>query len=179
MCEYFDVPNITNNQLEKGQIINGTNIEINDDTFKLNVGFDLKLKKCFTDEIGLISYKGLMVTPPFSYFKKDDKFTIQIEYCGKLEHYTVKKYISNGQYKFNIVGKTKKESNSKILVSHIDEGDFVLSFAVGLDYIVIKSNDYKEENDERNGILNIIYEIAKKENEEKDDGQDLGGDDEW
>ena len=159
--EYFDVTNITNNQLEKGQIIDGTNIEINDDTFKLHIDSDLKLKKCFTDEIGLISYKGLMITPPFSYFKKDDKFTIQIEYCGKLEHYTVKKYISNGQYKFNIVGKTKKESDSKILVSHIDEGDFVLSFAVGLDYIVIKSNDYKEENDEKNGILNIIYEIGE------------------
>ena len=152
---------MSENQLERAQIITSKDIECDDNSFKLNTESDLKLKKCFTDEIGIISYKGLMITPPFSYFKKDGKFTIQIEYCGVLEHYTVKKYITNGQYKFNIVGKTKKESDSKILVSHIDEGDFVLSFAVGLDYIVIKSNDYKEENDERNGILNIIYEIGE------------------
>ena len=177
--QYFDVPNMSENQLERAQIITSKDIECDDNSFKLNTESDLKLKKCFTDEIGIISYKGLMITPPFSYFKKDGKFTIQIEYCGVLEHYTVKKYITNGQYKFNIVGKTKKESDSKILVSHIDEGDFVLSFAVGLDYIVIKSNDYKEENDERNGILNIIYEISEKEIKENDDGEDLGGDDEW
>ena len=178
--QYFDVPNMSENQLERAQIINSKDIECDGVTFKLNIDFDLKLKKCFTDEIGLISYKGLMITPPFSYFKKDGKFTIQIEYCGKLDHYTVKKYITNGQYKFNIVGKTKsEESDSKILVSHIDEGDFVLSFAVGLDYIVIKSNKYEEDNDKRNGILNIIYEISEKEIKDNDDGEDLGGDDDW
>ena len=178
--QYFDVPNMSENQLERAQIINSKDIECDDNTFKLNIDSDLKLKKCFTDEIGLISYKGLMITPPFSYFKKDGKFTIQIEYCGVLEHFTVKKYISNGQYKFNIVGKTKsEESDSKILVSHIDEGDFVLSFAVGLDYIVIKSNEYKKVDDEKNGILNIIYDISEKEIKENDDGEDLGGDDEW
>ena len=178
--QYFDVPNMSENQLERAQIITSKDIECDDNTFKLNIDSDLKLKKCFTDEIGLISYKGLMITPPFSYFKKDGKFTIQIEYCGKLEHCTVKKYITNGQYKFNIVGKTKsEESNSKILVSHIDEGDFVLSFAVGLDYIVIKSNEYEKVDDERNGILNIIYEISEKEIKDNDDGEDLGGDDDW
>ena len=178
--QYFDVPNMSENQLERAQIINSKNIECDGNTFKLNIDFDLKLKKCFTDEIGLISYKGLMITPPFSYFKKDGKFTIQIEYCGVLEHYTIKKYISNGQYKFNIVGKTKsEESDSKILVSHIDEGDFVLSFAVGLDYIVIKKNEYEEENDKKNGILNIIYEISEKEIKGNDDGEDLGDEDDW
>ena len=176
--QYFDVPNMSENQLERAQIITSKDIECDDNSFKLNTESNLKLKKCFTDEIGIISYKGLMITPPFSYFKKDGKFTIQIEYCGVLEHYTVKKYITNGQYKFNIVGKTKKESDSKILVSHIDEGDFVLSFAVGLDYIVIKSNEYDEDNDKKNGILNIIYEISEKEIKENDDGSDLGGDDE-
>ena len=171
---------MSENQLERAQIITSKDIECDDNSFKLNTESDLKLKKCFTDEIGIISYKGLMITPPFSYFKKDGKFTIQIEYCGVLEHYTVKKYITNGQYKFNIVGKTKsEESNSKILVSHIDEGDFVLSFAVGLDYIVIKSNKYEGDNDERNGILNIIYEISEKEIKDNDDGEDLGGDDDW
>ena len=175
--QYFDVPNMSENQLERAQIINSKDIECDDNSFKLNIDFDLKLKKCFTDEIGLISYKGLMITPPFSYFKKDNKFTIQIEYCGVLEHYTVKKYISNGQYKFNIVGKTKsEESDSKILVSHIDEGDFVLSFAVGLDYIVIKSNEYKEENDKKNGILNIIYEIGEIQD---DDNEQVFKDDDW
>ena len=175
--QYFDVPNMSDNQLERAQIINSKDIECDGNTFKLNIDFDLKLKKCFTDEIGLISYKGLMITPPFSYFKKDGKFTIQIEYCGKLEHCTVKKYINNGQYKFNIVGKTKsEESDSKILVSHIDEGDFVLSFAVGLDYIVIKKNEYEEENDERNGILNIIYEIGEIQD---DDNEEVFKDDDW
>ena len=121
-----------------------------------------------------------MRTPPFSYYKKDDKFIIQIEYCGKLEYYTIKKYISDGKYKFNITGKIKQSKYySKILFSNIDEGDFILSFAVGLDYIVIKSNEYREENDERNGILNIIYEIYQKEIKENDDREDLGGDDDW
>ena len=120
-----------------------------------------------------------MITPPFSYYKKDNKFIIQIEYCGKLEDYTVKKYIYNGQYKFNITGKIKQNNYySKILFSNIDEGEFILSFAVGLDYIVIKRNEYEVENDEKNGILNIIYEISEKEIKENDDGSDLGGDDE-
>ena len=177
---YFDIPYNYYNQLERVQIINSRNIECDGNTFKLNIDFDLKLKKCFIDDIGLISYKGLMRTPPFCYYKTNGKFIIQIEYCGKLEEYTVKKYISNGQYKFNITGKIKQSKYySKILFSNIDEGEFILSFAVGLDYIVIKRNEYMEENDERNGILNIIYEISEKEIKENDDWPGLGGDDEW
>ena len=122
-----------------------------------------------------------MRTPPFSYYKKDDKFIIQIEYCGILEYYTIKNYISDGKYKFNIIGKIEKSKYySKILFSDFDDGDyFILSFSVSLDYIVIKSYKYKEENDEKNGILNIIYEIAEKEIKENEDGEDLGGEDEW
>ena len=82
--EYFDVPNISENQLEKGQIINSRNIEYDGEIFKLNIDFDLKLKKCFIDDIGLISYNGLIRTPPFSYYKTNDKFIIQIEYCDIL-----------------------------------------------------------------------------------------------
>ena len=183
--QYFDVPNISDNQLERGQIINSKNIECDGNTFKLHVDFDLKLKKCFIDDIGLISYKELMRTPPFSYYKTNDKFIIQIEYCGKLEHYTVKKYISNGHYKFNITGKIKQSKYySQILFSNIDDGDFILSFDVPLEYMVIKSNEYKEENDERNGILNIIYELGyqgSNENEENlgDDSKFIIDDDIW
>ena len=119
-----------------------------------------------------------MRTPPFSYYKKDDKFIIQIDYCGKLEYYEIKKYISDGQYKFNFIGKIKQSKYySKILFSNIDEGDyFILSFDVPLEYIVIKSNEYKEENDEENGILNIIYELGYQINEENTEWHDLGDD---
>ena len=65
------------------------------------------------------------------------------------------------------------------MFSNIDESEFILSFAIGFNYIVIKSNEYEVENDERNGILNIIYDISEKEIKENDDGEDLGGDDEW
>ena len=88
--KYFDLSNINKNQLENEQIINMENIECDENLFKLNIDFDLKLKDCFIDEIGLISYKRLMRTPSFSYYKKDDKFIIQIEYCGILEYYKIK-----------------------------------------------------------------------------------------
>ena len=166
---YFDIPYNYYNQLENDQIINYNNIECDGNTFKLNIDFDLKLKKCFIDDIELISYNVLIRTPPFSYYIKDNKFIIQIEYCGKLEHYTIKKYISNGQYKFNIIGKTKIESDFKIFFSNINEGDFIISFDVSLDYIVIKSNEYMLENDEKNGILNIIYEIGQIKNNYDED----------
>lgn len=178
---YFDVPQIDENILEKGQILKKENIKIEDNTFKVEVPFKLSLKKCFIDEIGLTSYKGLISTPPFSYFKKDNKFTIQIEYCGKVEDIKVKKNILNGQYKFTIIGKTVKNDKDKIksIISNIEEGDFIVSFAVGLNFITIKSNDFKEDNDEKNGIMNIIYDLAEMNNKDNGDGEELGDDDNW
>jgi len=174
--QYFEVPYNSDNQLENYQIFNSRNIECDGNIFKLNNDFDLKLKKGFIDDIGLIYYNGLIINPPFSYYRTNDKFIIQIEYCGKLEYYTIKKYISDGKYKFNIIGKIKQSKYySKILFSNIDDGDyFILSFSVSLEYIVIKSNEYVE-NDEKNGILNIIYEIIPKKMEE----EYLGDEDDW
>ena len=164
---YFDIPYNYYNQLENDQIINYNNIECDGEKFKLNIDFDLKLKKCFIDDIELISYNVLIRTPPFSYYIKDNKFIIQIEYCGKLEEYKIKKYISDGKYKFNIIGKIKQSKYySKILFSNIDDDYFILSFDIGLDYIVIKSNKYEVENDIKNGILNIIYELSYKVSDE-------------
>ena len=163
---------------EKVQVIEKENIIIeNDNIIRVDVTFDLNLKKCFTDEIGITSYKGLMTTPPFGYYKKDDTFVIQIEYCGKLEkNYIVKKNILNGQYKFTIIGKTV-ENKTKGIIGNVEEGNFILSFSVGLDFITIKSNNYKEQNNEKDGVLNIIYEISDVKN---DDGeQNLGDDDDW
>ncbi len=178
---YFDVPQIDENILEKGQILKKENIKIEDNTFKVEVPFKLSLKKCFIDEIGLTSYKGLISTPPFSYFKKDNKFTIQIEYCGKVEDIKVKKNILNGQYKFTIIGKTVKNDKDKIksIISNIEEGDFIVSFAVGLNFITIKRNDFEEDNDEKNGIMNIIYDLAEMNNKDNGDGEELGDDDNW
>ncbi len=173
---YFDVPQIDENILEKGQILKKENIKIEDNTFKVEVPFKLSLKKCFIDEIGLTSYKGLISTPPFSYFKKDNKFTIQIEYCGKVEDIKVKKNILNGQYKFTIIGKTT-ENKTKGIFGNVEEGNFILTFSVGLDFITIKNNKYTEDNKIKDGVLNIIYDISN--------GEDLGGeeilgdDDDW
>ena len=174
---YFNIPYNYYNQFENDQIINYNNIECDGEKFKLNIDFDLKLKKCFIDDIGLISYKGLMRTPPFCYYKTNGKFIIQIEYCGKLEEYKIKKYISDGKYKFNIIGKIKQSKYySKILFSNIDDDYFILSFDIGLDYIVIKSNKYEVENDIKNGILNIIYELSYKVSE---NGENLGDEDDF
>ena len=80
----------------------------------------------------------------------------------------------NGQYKFNIKGKTKKKTNQKIISSNnINEGYFILSFSVNIDFIVIKSNKYKIENDTYNNILNIIYELGYQINDENTDGEYL------
>ena len=174
--EYFDCPRLDDKQLDNGQLISKNNIEITDNIFKVNVDFPLNLKKCYTDEIGLTSYKGLMTTPPFGYFKKGDSFTIQIEYCGELKNYKVKKNILNGQYKFTIIGETKKSEN-KPMLSNIEEGNFILSFSVGLDFITISSNDYEEQNDKKNGILNIIYKLSSTNIDENE--QELGDDDNW
>ncbi len=177
--EYFDLPEIDEQQMGKGKILKREDIEIDGDTwFKINVPYDLNLKKCLVDEIGITSYKGLITTPPFSYFKKDNKFTIQVEYCGKLVECNVKKNILNGQYRFTILGKTEKNPD-KAIVSSIEEGDFMLSFSVGLNFITIKKNEFDKQNDEKNGILNIIYELAETTAEENNEGEDLGGDDDW
>ena len=175
--KYFDLSNINKNQLENNQIINMENIECDENLFKLNIDFDLKLKDCFIDEIGLLSYNGLIIIPQYNYFKKDDKFTIQIEYFDTIDYFKIKKYILNGQYKFNIKGKTKKKTNQKIISSNnINEGYFILSFSVNLDFMVIKSNKYKIENDTNNNILNIIYELGYQINDENTDGEYLGDD---
>jgi hypothetical protein len=174
--EYFDIPRLDDKQVDSGQLISKENIEIIDNQFKVNVTFPLKLKKCYTDEIGLTSYKGLMTTPPFGYIKQGDSFTIQIEYCGELKNYKVKKNILNGQYKFTIIGETKKTEN-KPIISNIEEGNFILSFSVGLDFITISSNDYEEKNDKKNGILNIIYKLSTMNVDENE--QELGDDDNW
>ena len=177
---YFDVPQIDENILEKVQLLKKENIKIEDDTFKVEVP-KLSLKKCFIDEIGLTSYKGLISTPPFCYFKKDNKFTIQIEYCGKLEEVKVKTNVLNGQYKFTIIGKTVKIDKSQIkpIISNIEEGDFIVSFAVGLNFITINNKGFEKVDDDKNGIINIIYDLAEMNNNNNPDGEELGDDDNW
>ena len=178
---YFDVPQIDEAILEKGQILKKENIKIEDNIFKVEVPFKLSLKKCFIDEIGLTSYKGLISTPPFCYFKKDNKFTIQIEYCGELEEVKVKTNVLNGQYKFTIIGKTVKIDKSQIkpIISNIEEGDFIVSFAVGLSFITINNNGFEKKEDKKNGIINIIYGLAEMNNKDNPDGEELGDDDNW
>ena len=178
---YFDVPQIDEAILEKGQILKKENIKIEDNIFKVEVPFKLSLKKCFIDEIGLTSYKGLISTPPFCYFKKDNKFTIQIEYCGELEEVKVKTNVLNGQYKFTIIGKTVKIDKSQIkpIISNIEEGDFIVSFAVGLSFITINNNGFEKKEDNKNGIINIIYGLAEMNNKDNPDGEELGDDDNW
>ena len=177
---YFDVPQIDENIFEKGQLLKKENIKIEDDTFKVEVP-KLSLKKCFIDEIGLTSYKGLISTPPFCYFKKDNKFTIQIEYCGKLEEVKVKTNVLNGQYKFTIIGKTVKIDKNQIkpIISNIEEGDFIVSFAVGLNFITINNKGFEKVDDDKNGIINIIYDLAEMNNNDNPDGEELGDDDNW
>ena len=178
--EYFDVPQINQKQMENGKILKKENIKINEEEtwFQIEVPFELSLKKCYIDEIGLTFYKGLITTPPFSYYKKDNQFIIQIEYCGKLLEFNVKKNILNGQYRFTILGKTSP-NEEKVIVSSIEEGDFILSFSVPLSFITIKQNEFKKDNDEKNGILNIKYEIAENKKDQNDEGELLGGDDDW
>ena len=54
----------------------------------------------------------------------------------------------------------------------------MICFSVGLDFMTIKSNEYRYEDDEKKGILNIIYEICVPI-EYFDEGEDLGLDDDW
>jgi len=178
---YFDVPQIDEAILEKGQILKKENIKIEDNIFKVEVPFNLSLKKYFIDEIGLTSYKGLISTPPFCYFKKDNKFTIQIEYCGKLEEVKVKTNVLNGKYKFTIIGKTVKIDKDKIkpIISNIEEGDFIVSFAVDLNFITINKNEFEKVDDDKSGIINITYGLAEMNNKDNGDGEELGDDDNW
>ena len=99
-------------------------------------------------------------------------FVIQIEYTGYLEEVKIKKYKSNFQYKFIIIGKTKNPRR----YSKIGGGEFILCFSVGLDFI-IRNYDYIVENNDLNGILNIIYYIESSNYD--DDEAFLGDDDNW
>ena len=180
--EYFDLPLFMLEEKEKMgdfPLIEKENIEIDDNNiYKVNVPYDLKLKKNDIDNIFEDISKSNIPSLPYSYYKKGDKFIIQIEYCGKLEEFKIKKNILNGQYKFEIVGRTQKNP-IKCLYSNINRGEFIICFSVGLYFMTIKSNEYQYENDEKNGIFNIIYEICRENKEDSDSGEDLGGDDDW
>ena len=60
--------------------------------------------------------------------------------------------------------------------SKIGGGEFILCFSVGLDFI-IRNYDYIVENNDLNGILNIIYYIESSNYD--DDEAFLGDDDNW
>jgi len=173
--------NVENNEENKNagkaqnfDFIKLKDIELDDNNImKVNTEYPLNLKKCLIDEIGITTYKGLTTTPSYCYFKIKDKFYIQIEFCGKLETIKIKKNSINGQYKFRIYGKTNKY-NKKVMYSNIEEGDFILTFPVGLDFITISNNNPKIEVDDKNGIVNIIYDIAENSPEGEDSGEDIG-----
>jgi hypothetical protein len=173
--------NVENNEENKNagkaqnfDFIKLKDIELDDNNImKVNTEYPLNLKKCLIDEIGITTYKGLTTTPSYCYFKIKDKFYIQIEFCGKLETIKIKKNSINGQYKFRIYGKTNKY-NKKVMYSNIEEGDFILTFPVGLDFITISNNEPKIEVDDKNGIVNIIYNIAENSPEGEDSGEDIG-----
>ena len=145
----------------------------NNNIMKVNTKYPLNLKKCLIDEIGITTYKGLTTTPSYCYFKTQNKFIIQIEFCGKLETIKIKKNSLGGQYKFRIYGKTNKY-NKKVMYSNIEEGDFILTFPVGLDFITISNNTPIIDPDEKNGIVNISYDIAQKSADDEDSGEDIG-----
>ena len=171
--EFFDLPqlDILEEKESNFQLIAKQNIEIDDNNiFKINVPYDLIVKIIDNDHIFENIYKSNIPSLPYSYYKKDDKFIIQIEYCGKLKKFDIKKNILNRQYRFNIIVKTEK--NSKNLNSNINRGEFITSFIVSVDFMIIKSDEFKIENDEKYGILKIIYEInaPKLDNEDEDLG---------
>ena len=175
--DYFDLIklDLSKDIQDNYQLIKRENIKIENNIFKVNVPYDLKLRKFDIENIFKNINKSNIRSPPFSYYKKGSKFIIQIEYCGKLEVLKIKKNVLNGQYKFSIIGKT---AYSPIKCSQINRGEFLLNFSVGLDFITIKSNNYEEKNDLRCGILNIIYEICDLYNDENDDDC-LEDDDNW
>ncbi len=171
--DYFYLSQI--DLLEKNQdnfeLITRKNIEIDENNiFKVNFPYDLKLRIIDIDIIG-IKYKSKIPSLPYSYYKKDDKFIIQIEYFGKVVGFEIKTKIFNGQYNFTIIVKTVKYT--RYLYSKMKEDLFMIFFSVGLNFITIKSNDFEEKNNEKSGILNIIYEI------ESYDDDYLGDDDNW
>ncbi len=176
--EYFALPQLDILE-EKFQLIAKKNIEIDDNNiYKINVPYDLKLKIIDNDNIFENIYKSNIpsLPLPYSYYKKDDKFIIQIEYCRKLEKFYIKRNILNGQYRFTIIVKTERNPR-RMIFSNINEGVFITCFSVSLSFMI--KYEYEYENDEKNGILNIIYEICRENKEDSDSGKDLSGDDDW
>ena len=170
---YFEVDqSYLENYFKVPQVIKKDNIQIDEYMFRVDVPYDLKLKKNNVEKL----YKLNIQLPPFSYYKKDDQFIIQIEYSGKLEDFQIKKNKLNGQYQFSIIGKTAY--NSPIKCSQINRGEFLLNFSVGLDFMTIKSNNYLIQNDDIYGILKIIYLICSFGGGDYDELEDFG-DDDW
>ena len=171
--EYFDLPQLYEKQ-SNFHLISRKNIEITDYVYKVNVPYDLKLKINDIDYI----FENISNIPslPYSYYKKDNKFIIQIEYFGKLEELKIKIKRLNRQYKFIIIGKTKE--NNINLNSDIYIGEFIICFNVGIDFMIIRSKEFQYVNDEIRGILNIIYEIMDF-NLGSDEAEELGDVDDW
>ena len=82
--QYFELPQLNLSEKKKIIPINSNESDV-DNIFNVNVSYDLKLKKLNIDNI--IKYNSNMLSP----YKKYNKFTIQIEYCGKLLNYKLTK----------------------------------------------------------------------------------------
>ena len=131
---------------------------------------DLRLKRCFIDEIGIQKFKGSGFEPQYNFFKNNDKLEIRAELPGN-----VKPSIKNPEFVrentiIQINGKKNPDKDPKNLEDNIentrDFGDFDIEIAFKTEDCKINPN--LKEKVLKNGLLLLKYDIEDDKAEEKE-----------
>ena len=133
---------------------------------KLDFKGDLKLKKCFTDELGLSSFKTDKFEPKFSYFKpKEDILEIRLEIPGNTK-YSFNHKVIGSETIVTAKGTKLKDNNPKNpedLIGNREFSEFEISIPFKAEEILIKESIPKEGYPKSiNGVALVQYELTPK-----------------
>ena len=145
------------------------NVEYDEEKKKIVIKSNdkIKLKKYYEDELGISNFYGNIIEPYYNYEIYDDKIKINIELPGIINKFHAKLIPLNGNYVFIYTGNYKlpEIDNIELLYNNIQYGEFRLQINIPITLGIIKDVRPKYDIDKRNGVINLIYYLNKKEDD--------------
>ena len=135
----------------------------NNNKIKLNINYEITLKKCLIDELGFSIFKNNEFQPTYNYYIKDDSLIIRVECPGNCSIKSNIEYL--GEYtiiKLNGIKKKDKEPENygDNLFTNREFGPFYLDIPLKTEDYLIKNE--KPEIVSKNGILILEFKLDKK-----------------
>ena len=134
------------------------------------------LKKYLIDEIEILDFcRNItdIIEPNFDCQIKKDKIIITIELPGEIQFSAFKPRIipNRGFYYFHFKGTIKFPETEDLCFKegNMKDDEFRLDFRIPMNIGIIKNSKLKIKINKLNGVVIIIYEIVKEEEEEYDD----------